>query len=137
MPSLNISLPEGLRRWIYEQVRTGRYGTASEYLRDLIRQDQKRQAEIQREELLVEGPEFLNPQEFEPPIRMLTPEQRADRFEDQHVARSVRRHIREAVEKRQKERAEQRAEEKAAARRARRRRMREDWAGPGARRRDE
>ena len=40
--SLNISLPEPLREWIEAQIKRGRYGNASEYLRDLIRRDQER-----------------------------------------------------------------------------------------------
>ena len=43
MPSLNISLPAPLREWIEAQVKGGRYGNASEYLRELIRRDQERQ----------------------------------------------------------------------------------------------
>ena len=39
--SLNISLPEPLREWIEAQIKRGRYGNASEYLRELIRRDQE------------------------------------------------------------------------------------------------
>ena len=55
MPSLNISLPAPLREWIEDQVKGGRYGNASEYLRELIRRDQDRQAQERLEELLLEG----------------------------------------------------------------------------------
>ncbi len=55
MTSLNISLPEPLREWIEAQVKRGRYGNASEYLRELIRRDQERQAQERLEELLLEG----------------------------------------------------------------------------------
>lgn len=55
MTSLNISLPEPLRDWIEAQVKRGRYGNASEYLRELIRRDQERQAQERLEELLLEG----------------------------------------------------------------------------------
>jgi len=55
MTSLNISLPEPLREWIDAQVKRGRYGNASEYLRELIRRDQDRQAQERLEELLLEG----------------------------------------------------------------------------------
>ena len=41
MATLNISLPEQLRSWITEQVGEGRYSSASDYLRDLIRDDIK------------------------------------------------------------------------------------------------
>jgi len=55
MASLNISLPEPLREWIKTQIKRGRYGNASEYLRDLIRRDQERQAQERLEGLLLEG----------------------------------------------------------------------------------
>jgi antitoxin ParD1/3/4 len=55
MASLNISLPAPLREWIEAQVKRGRYGNASEYVRELIRRDQERQAQGRLEELLLEG----------------------------------------------------------------------------------
>ena len=55
MPSLNISLPAPLREWIEAQIKGGRYGNASEYLRELIRRDQERQARERLEQLLLEG----------------------------------------------------------------------------------
>ena len=55
MTSLNISLPEPLREWIEAQIKRGRYGNASEYLRDLIRRDQERQAQERLEDLLLDG----------------------------------------------------------------------------------
>ena len=39
MATLNVSLPQQLRAWISEQVDIGRYSSASDYLRDLIRED--------------------------------------------------------------------------------------------------
>ena len=39
---MNISLPEGLKTYVDDQVSTGGFGTASEYLRTLIREDQER-----------------------------------------------------------------------------------------------
>jgi len=39
MATLNVSLPDQLRSWITEQVEEGRYSSASDYLRDLIRED--------------------------------------------------------------------------------------------------
>ena len=38
---LSISLPESLEKFAREQVRTGGYGSISEYLRELIRLDQR------------------------------------------------------------------------------------------------
>ncbi len=43
MPTMNISLPESLRAFVEEQISQRRYGTTSEYVRDLIRRDQDRQ----------------------------------------------------------------------------------------------
>lgn len=43
MPTMNISLPESLRTFVEDQITQRRYGTTSEYVRDLIRRDQDRQ----------------------------------------------------------------------------------------------
>jgi antitoxin ParD1/3/4 len=53
MATLNVSLPDAMREWIDEQVASGEYANASDYVRDLIRHDQR-----QREALrlaLIEG----------------------------------------------------------------------------------
>jgi len=42
MTSLNISLPEALKEYVEGQVASGDWGTPSEYVRDLIRQDKER-----------------------------------------------------------------------------------------------
>ena len=55
MTSMNISLPESMRTYVEEQVAKGGYGTVSEYIRELIRQDQKRYAQEHLEALLLEG----------------------------------------------------------------------------------
>ncbi len=55
MQSMNISLPQPLKNFVDEQVATGRYSNASEYVRELIRADGKRKAEGQLEALLLEG----------------------------------------------------------------------------------
>ncbi len=49
--SLNISLPEPLKAYVDAKVRTGQYGTASEYLSDLIQHDQARQHNEDDQEL--------------------------------------------------------------------------------------
>lgn len=46
MPQLNVSLPEGLKKWAEARVAEGRYSSASDYIRDLLRQDQDRAAEL-------------------------------------------------------------------------------------------
>ncbi|MEA5469063.1 type II toxin-antitoxin system ParD family antitoxin [Spirulina sp. 06S082] len=55
MKTMNVSLPETMRDYIEEQVKTGGYGSVSEYIRDLIRQDRKRKAQDHLETLLLEG----------------------------------------------------------------------------------
>ena len=55
MATMNISLPDTLREFVEEQVAEGGYSTASEYVRELIRADQKRRAEERLETLLLEG----------------------------------------------------------------------------------
>lgn len=50
METLNLSLPDPMRRWVDAQVASGQYGNASDYVRDLIRRDQEFQE--QRENLV-------------------------------------------------------------------------------------
>ena len=45
MTNMNVSLPETLKSYVEEQVTYGGYGTVSEYLRELIREDKKRKAQ--------------------------------------------------------------------------------------------
>ena len=55
MESMNISLPEPLKQFVDAQIAQGRYSSASEYVRELIRADEKRKAEEKLEALLLEG----------------------------------------------------------------------------------
>jgi antitoxin ParD1/3/4 len=55
MESMNISLPEPLKQFVDQQIAGGRYGSVSEYVRSLIRDDEKRKAQAQLEALLLEG----------------------------------------------------------------------------------
>lgn len=55
MQSMNISLPDPLKQFVDGQIAQGRYSTASEYVRELIRADEKRKAEERLEALLLEG----------------------------------------------------------------------------------
>ena len=41
MATMNVSLPDPMREWIEDQIKTGRYANASDYMRDLIRRDQE------------------------------------------------------------------------------------------------
>lgn len=50
MTSLNISLPDPLKAYVEGRVASGDFGTPSEFIRDLIRQDkQRRHARIEDE----------------------------------------------------------------------------------------
>ena len=55
MQSMNISLPDPLKAFVDGQLATGRYSSVSEYVRELIRMDEKRKGEEQLETLLLEG----------------------------------------------------------------------------------
>ena len=55
MQSMNISLPEPLRQFVDRQVASGRYSSASEYVRELIREDEQRRAAERLEALLLQG----------------------------------------------------------------------------------
>ncbi len=58
MTTMNISLPEKLKEYVDGRVEAGGYGTASEYVRDLIRQDLENQRKERNERLdalLLEG----------------------------------------------------------------------------------
>ena len=52
MTSLNISLPEALKEYVEGQVATGDWGTPSEYVRELIRQDKERRLGNLEQELV-------------------------------------------------------------------------------------
>jgi antitoxin ParD1/3/4 len=52
MSTMNISLPDGLKDFVDEQVASRGYGTSSEYVRELIRRDQDR---VQLRDLLLQG----------------------------------------------------------------------------------
>ncbi|MFP4361861.1 MAG: type II toxin-antitoxin system ParD family antitoxin [Alphaproteobacteria bacterium] len=43
MRTMNVSLPDGLKEFVEDQVAGRGYGTASEYVRELIRKDRDRQ----------------------------------------------------------------------------------------------
>ena len=53
--TMSFVLPESLREYIDERVRSGHYGNTSEYLRDLIRQDQQAQSRQRLRNLIADG----------------------------------------------------------------------------------
>ena len=56
MSTMNVSLPEEMKRWVERQTKSGRFGNSSDYVRDLIRRDQERQAKITHlQQLIDEG----------------------------------------------------------------------------------
>jgi antitoxin ParD1/3/4 len=63
MTSLNISLPEALKGYVEGQVATGDWGTPSEYVRELIRQDKARRLVNLEQELVAaaKGPKIEIP----------------------------------------------------------------------------
>jgi len=64
MQTMNISLPDQLKEFVDFQVGTGRYSTVSEYVRDLIRADEKRKTQEKLEALLMEGLQSGEPTEM-------------------------------------------------------------------------
>jgi antitoxin ParD1/3/4 len=61
---MNISLPDQLKNFVEDQVESGRYSSVSEYVRDLIRNDEKRKAQEKLEALLMEGIQSGEPTEM-------------------------------------------------------------------------
>ena len=66
MQTMNISLPDQLKEFVDDQVGTGRYSSVSEYVRELIRDDEKRKAQEKLEALLIEGLESGEATEMTP-----------------------------------------------------------------------
>ena len=64
--TLNISLPQSLKDFVEEQAEGGAYGTPSEYVGELLRQDQIRTAKQKLEALLLEGLDSGEPIEATP-----------------------------------------------------------------------
>jgi antitoxin ParD1/3/4 len=62
--SLNISLPEAMKDFIESKVEAGGYGTASEYVRELVREAQRREARKEVEAKLLEAVQSGPPTEM-------------------------------------------------------------------------
>lgn len=54
MATMNISLPDPMKDWVNAQTETGRYSNASDYVRDLIRQDQERAEKVRQLQRLID-----------------------------------------------------------------------------------
>lgn len=61
MDTMNVALPESMKSFVQERVTEGGYSSVSEYIRDLIRADQKRRVEERVDALLLEGLESGQP----------------------------------------------------------------------------
>ena len=54
MATMNISLPDQMKKWVEEQARSGRYANASDVVRDLIRREQVKADKIAHIQRLVD-----------------------------------------------------------------------------------
>lgn len=66
MSSVNISLPDSLRVFVERRTEEEGYGTISDYFRELILRDQRRESEARLETLLLEGLNSGDPIEVTP-----------------------------------------------------------------------
>ncbi|MGH9440060.1 MAG: type II toxin-antitoxin system ParD family antitoxin [Terriglobia bacterium] len=55
MNTMNVSLPDTLKEFVDHQVASGRYSSVSEYVGELIREDEKRKSQERLEAMLLEG----------------------------------------------------------------------------------
>jgi antitoxin ParD1/3/4 len=55
MPTMNISLPENLKDFVESQVQSGDYSSISEFMRTLVRREQKDRDREQLELRILEG----------------------------------------------------------------------------------
>lgn len=75
MSTMNVSLPEQMKSWVERQAASGRFANSSDYVRDLIRRDQARQAAVAEVQAAVDaglasGPaEPFDPQAFRDQMR--------------------------------------------------------------------
>jgi antitoxin ParD1/3/4 len=53
--TMNVALPNSMRSYVAERVASGQYGNTSEYVRDLIRKDQREQREQRLRGLVEDG----------------------------------------------------------------------------------
>jgi antitoxin ParD1/3/4 len=53
--SMNISLPLVLRKWVNDQVKIRGFGTASEFMRDLLRKEREKSLRIQIDKALAKA----------------------------------------------------------------------------------
>ena len=68
MATMNVSLPDQMKAWVETQSENGLYSNASDYVRDLIRRDQRRAEAIEElqkivDDALASGVSELTPDE--------------------------------------------------------------------------
>jgi antitoxin ParD1/3/4 len=54
MATMNVSLPDAMKRWVEEQAEGGRYSNTSDVVRDLIRREQIKAEKIANMQRLVD-----------------------------------------------------------------------------------
>jgi antitoxin ParD1/3/4 len=54
MATMNISLPDQMKKWVEDQTKDGRYANSSDLVRDLIRREQVRAEKIANMQRLVD-----------------------------------------------------------------------------------
>ena len=77
METMNIALPDSMKHFVQDRVSEGGYSSVSEYVRELIRADQRRKSEERIDALLLEGldsgpPIPVTPEYWEDKKRKLT-----------------------------------------------------------------
>lgn len=81
MATMNVSLPTQMKAWVERQAERGRYGNASDYIRDLIRRDRERKEAIAAlQAAITVGVESGEPQPFDAATFKL-------RLRERHVVR--------------------------------------------------
>jgi antitoxin ParD1/3/4 len=60
LTSMNVSLPRSQRDFVEERVNSGGFGSTSDYIRELIRQDQRELARAELERKLVKAMDSKN-----------------------------------------------------------------------------
>ena len=73
MQTMNISLPDPMKEFVEERVSAGAYSSASEYVRELVRADQKRHVKEQLEQILVNAMNSGDPFEITPEMLAAAP----------------------------------------------------------------
>jgi antitoxin ParD1/3/4 len=66
MQTMNISLPDPMKQYVEDRVSAGDYSSASEYVRELVRADQKRHAKEELEQILLNAMNSGDPFEVTP-----------------------------------------------------------------------